>query len=294
MLQCHVLCFISRCQSAVSSVGSKAVSSDEKDLIGTQRERRAAPQPPGRSQREQDAAARHVAQMNKQSKGKEVKTVSVLPQRSVQKISPLNRSVTDSKNAQSSTQSSTTAKGTSNGAKQGKRPAPSRPRSVEEGLPPPDPKTASRGPEAKQVPVVYGLNPFEDDEDEPTARDDTTCGNTGSVQWPPAASQAADEDAAAQTKIKSSKTARAPQLPAKKDAPSSTLINQNTEGDDATDDTGVTAPDDKSVSRDPEPEAGRPVHTQETPLQESQPATGQSAGGEAGGKKEEPPVASRR
>lgn len=297
------LCLISRCQSAVSSVGSKTVSTDEKDLISAQRERRPAPQPPGsnqaqsQSQKEQDGSARHLAQINKHTKDKEVKTVSVLPQRSVQMISPLNRSPTDTKNTQSLMQSSTT-KGMSNVAQPSKRPAPSRPRSVEEE-PSLDPKTASheRGSQAKQVPIVYGLNPFEDDEDENelTAQDDTTSGNTGSIQCPPATSQAADKDVASKTKIKSSKMARAPQLPAEKAATSSTSINRNTEGDRGTDDTGVTVPDNRVTNAcDPESEAIRPVHVQETPLQESQPVTVQSAGEEAGGKKQGPPTTSRR
>ncbi|XP_070706362.1 trichohyalin-like isoform X2 [Pempheris klunzingeri] len=286
-----------RCQPAASTVGSETVSTKENELISTQRDRRAAPQPPGRnqaqrqSQREQDVSTRHQAQMNKHSKDKEVKTVSVLPQRSVKMISPLNKSPADAKNTQSLMQSGTT-KGTSNVAKHSKRPAPARPRSVEEE-PSSDPKTASQ---AKQVPVVYGLNPFEDDEDEnePTARDDPASGNTRSVQWPPARSQAADKGIALQTKSKSSKTARAPLLPAKKAATSSTLISQNT-GDRVTDNKGVTAPvDGVTRTRDPEPEARRPVHIGETRPQESQPATVQSPGEEAGGKKEGPPRTSRR
>ncbi|XP_070780777.1 rab11 family-interacting protein 1-like [Enoplosus armatus] len=300
-----------RCQSAVSSVGSKTVFPDEKDLISSQREKRPAPQPPGRIQAErqsrieQDGSTPHLAQINKQSKDKEVKTVSVLPQRSVQMIAPLSRSPTDAKNTQSLTQTSAT-KGTSNAAKPSKRPAPSRPRSVEEG-PSSEPKTAPSsdgnishkcGSKAKQEPIVYGLNPFEDDEDENelTAQDDTTAfDKTGSIQWLPAVSRAADKEAAPQTKIKSSKVARAPPLPAKKAATSSTLIIQNTEGDHVTDDTGVTEPD-NSVTHagDPEPEAISRVHVQETPAQESQPATVQTAGEEAGGKKEGPPTTSRR
>ena len=78
-----------RVQSAASSVGSKPISSDEKDAINTQRERRPAPQPPGRSpaesQREQDGATQQLAQINKKSKDKDIKT-GVLPQRSVQTI----------------------------------------------------------------------------------------------------------------------------------------------------------------------------------------------------------------
>lgn len=293
------LCLLSRSQSAASSLGSKTI--DEKDPISSQRERRPAPQPPGRnqaeSQREQDGSTRHVAQINKQSKDKDAKTISVLPQRSVQMIAPLSRSPTDAKNTQSLTQSST-AKGTANAAKHSKRPAPSRPRSVEEG-PSSEPKTASSydgnmshecGSNAKQEPVVYGLNPFDEDEDELTAQDDTASGNTGSTQWPPAVPQAADKDAASQTKIKSSKMARAPPLPAKNAATSSTLINQNTEGGHVTDDTDVP---DNGVTHacDPESEVLSPV---QSPIQEPQPAAVQSAGEEAGGKKEGPPTTSRR
>ncbi|XP_031133807.1 trichohyalin isoform X2 [Sander lucioperca] len=266
-----------RVQSAASLVGSKPFSTDEKNLISTQRERRLAPQPPGRNpaerqaQGEQHGSTPHLAQINK-SKAKDIKTV--LPQRSVQMIAPLSRSPTDTKNTQSMMQSSST-KETSNGAKHSKRPAPSRPRSVEEG--PSSEHNAALssdgnishecGSEAKQFPIVYGLNPFEDDEDENVAQDDaTTSGNTGSVQWPPVVSQAADKDAASQVKIKSPK-ARAPPLP-------------------------VTIPDNSAC--DPESEAISPVHVQEAPLQESQPAAVQSAGEEASGKKEGPPITSRR
>ncbi|XP_028457075.1 trichohyalin isoform X2 [Perca flavescens] len=265
-----------RVQSAASLVGSKPVSTDEKNPISTQRERRLAPQPPGRNQVERQAQGEqhgsmpHLAQINKKSK--DIKTV--LPQRSVQMIAPLSRSPTDTKNTQSITQSSST-KETSNGAKHSKRPAPSRPRSVEEG-PSSDNNTARSsdgdishecGSGAKQFPIVYGLNPFEDDEDENVAQDDaTTSGNTDSVQWPPVVSQAADKDAASQVKIKSSK-ARAPALP-------------------------VTIPDNSAC--DPESEAISPVHVQEAPLHESQPAAVQSAGEEAGGKKEGPPITLRR
>lgn len=270
------LCLIPRSQPAASSLGSRTSSSDEKDLVSTQREKRPAPQPPGRtqaqSQRESDGSAQHLA--NKQ--GADVKTVSVLPQRSVQMIAPLSRSPTDA-NTQSLTQSST-AKGTINEAKHSKRPAPSRPRSVEEGSSP-GPKTPSsdgkipnkRSSEAKQEPIVYGLNPFEDDEDENelAVQDDTTTTtttNAGSTQGPPAVSPAADEDADAQAKIKSSKKARAPPLPA-------VSADQNTVGGHGT---GVNAPD-NGVTHPCEPK-----HVPETPVQS------------AGGKKEGPPPASRR
>ncbi|KAM6901702.1 uncharacterized protein PEZ65_019772 isoform 2-T2 [Lycodopsis pacificus] len=292
-----------RVQSAAPSVGSKPVSCDEKDPVNAQRERRPAPQPPGRnpaesrSQREQDGATQHLAQINKRSKDKDIKTVSVLPQRSVQMIAPLSRSPTETMNTQSLTQSCA-AKETSNVAKHGKGTAPPRPRSVEEG--PSSDQTAAPssdgniphecGSEAKQASSVYGLNPFEDDEN--AAQDDsTTSGNTGSVQ-PPVGSQAADKHAASQTKIKSSK-ARAPQLPAKTAAMSSTSINQNTEGGRVTGGTGVTVTG-VTHTCDPASEAVGPVRVQEAPLRESQPAPVQSAGEDAGGKKVGPPKTSRR
>lgn len=254
-LKCHVvLCLICRSQSAVPLLEGKA-SADEKDLISTQREKRLAPQPPGKtqaerqSQREQDGNTRHLAQINKQSKDKDVKTVSVHPQRSVQMIAPLSRSPTDAKNTKSLTESSTT-KGTTNVAKNSKRPAPSKPRSVEEG-PSSKPKTAlssggkmsnERGSKTKQEPVVYGLNPFEDDEDDHDA----------------------DKDATSQAKIKSSKMAPAPPLPANK-ASSGTVP-----------DNSITQPCDLE-------------HAQKTRA-----ATAQSSVEKAGGKKDGPPVTSRR
>lgn len=245
-----------RCQSAVPSLGSKTVPTDEKELVSAQREKRPAPQPPGRnqaekpSQREQDASVRHPGQINTQNKDKDLKTVSVPPQRSVQGIVPVGRSPTDSKNGESLTQSST-AKGTT--GKHSKRPAPPRPRSVEE-----EPKTTSTA-ETKQT--VYGLNPFEDDEDE---------NDVG---------PAADKDAASQTKTKSSKVARAPPPPQN----SITLITQNTEGGGVADDTVPDGAENKAC--DPQPEAVNPALVQETPVQNTV---------EACVKKEGPPVAARR
>ncbi|KAG7223984.1 hypothetical protein INR49_015241 [Caranx melampygus] len=212
------------CESAVSSARSKKVPTDEKDLISAQREKRPAPQPPGRnqaeSQREQDLAAWHL---NKQSNDKDIKTASVLPQRSAQ----TSKSLADAKSTQGVLQSSST-NGTASIAKHGKRQAPSRPRSVEEE-PSSEPKLHNMsqrgGSEAKQAPVVYGLNPFEDDEDELTVYEDTKPSG-GSIQWPPTS----DKDAASQAKLKSAKMARAPPPPAKTDATSSTLIHQNTDG----------------------------------------------------------------
>uniref|UniRef100_A0A3P8SQR3 RAB11 family interacting protein 1 (class I) a n=1 Tax=Amphiprion percula TaxID=161767 RepID=A0A3P8SQR3_AMPPE len=252
-----------RCQSAVSSLGSKIVSADEKELVSAQREKRPAPQPPGRnqaekpSQRERDASTRHLGQINTQNKDKEAKTVSVPPQRSVQMIAPVGRSPADSKNEESSTQSST-ANGTTVTGKHSKRPAPPRPRSVEE-----EPKTTSTA-ETKQT--VYGLNPFEDDEDECDA---------GPVCWPPAA----DKDAASQTKTKSSKVARAPPPPQN----NATLITQNTEGGCFADDTVPDGAANKAC--EPQPEAVNPALVQESPVQNTV---------EACVKKEGPPVAARR
>lgn len=280
MPKCYIVCLISRCHSAMSSVRSKTGSVDEKDLISTQREKRAAPQPPVRSQagkqphREQDVPARHLAQINKQSKDKDVKTVSVPPQRSVQMIAPLCRSPTDSKNSQSLMQSNN-ANGTTNEAKHSKRPAPSVPPPVGEKQSS-EPKTSSNlgGAETKQVKVVCGLNPFEDDEDESelTAQDDTAVSsNTGSIHWPAAVSQSADKDAASQPKIKSSKTAHAPPPPAKNDISSNTLTNPGTERSHATGDRSAAAPDNDALQAcDPYYESTSPGHVPVSPLQESQ------------------------
>lgn len=270
----------------MSSVGSKIVSVDEKDLISTQREKRPAPQPPGRSQAEkqahgeQDVSARHLAQINKQSKDKDVKTVSVPPQRSVQAIAPLSRSPTDSKSSQILMQSHN-ANGAADAAKHSKRPAPCVPHPGEEKQSS-EPKTSSNlvGAETKQAKVVYGLNPFEDDEDESelTARDDATVpSNAAPVRWPPAASQTDDKEAASQPKTKSLKTAPAPPPPAKDDITSSTLVNPTAEGGRS-----AAAHDSDATS---------PVRVEESLLQESLKV--QSIV-EAGVKKEGAPTPSRR
>lgn len=192
----------------MSSARTKKVPADEKDLISSQREKRLAPQPPGRnraeSQKEQDEAARHL---NKQSNDKGVKTASVLPQRPSQ----TSASLADVKSNQSSTN------GTAGAAKHGKRQAPSRPRSVEE--------EPSSEPILHNVSQRGGLNPFEDDEDEATP-DEEAKPTGGSIQWPPAS----DKDATSHARLKSAKAARAPPPPAKKDATSSTLILHNTDG----------------------------------------------------------------
>lgn len=284
---------ISRCQFPEPSERSLAISTDEKAIIRNQREKRQAPLPPGKiqakrqSNNEPDASTQHLAQLNKSGKEKDVKTASVFPQRSLQVNAPLSLILS------SATKGTTT---TAAAAKHTKRPAPTRPHSVEE-KPFPESKT-SLGcvSEAKQVPVVYGLNPFDDDEDEDenelTAQDDKTAsGTTGSVVWPPAVSQAHNKDDISQTKIKSSKIARAPLPPAKAAATSSTLNKQNTHETCVTDDAHVTVPDKNATQTcDPEPE---PIHSrrvEESPLQESHPVTVQ----QTGEKKEGPHVTSRR
>ncbi|XP_034402414.1 calponin homology domain-containing protein DDB_G0272472-like isoform X2 [Cyclopterus lumpus] len=292
-----------RVQSAASSVGSKPVSSDEKDPINTQRERRPAPQPPGRNQAErlQDGATQQPPQSNKKGKDKGIKTVSVFPQRSVQMIAPLGRSPTEKKNNQSLAQSCAT-KEASNVLKQGKRTAPARPRSVEEE-PSSEHKTALSsddnishecGSEAKRVSIVYGLNPFEDGDVENASQEDSTAsGNTGSVKWPPVVSQAADKDAASQAKTKSSK-AHAPQLPTTMAAAPSTSIHQHTERGHVTDGAGVTVNSGTPLACDSASEAVSPVRVPEAPLQESQPVPVQSAREDAGGTKVGPLTTSRR
>lgn len=217
-------CLISRGQPAASLLGSSLTSSDEKDLVSTQREKRPAPQPPGRNQ-ESHGPVQHLAPITKQST--DIKTVSVLPQRSVQMITPLNRSPTDTKTNQGLKQGSTT-KGVISEAKHSKRPAPEPSAGHKTGSSPHIKIPKKRSSEVKQEPIVYGLNPFEDDEDDVCSQDEMTT-NVGSVPWPPAASQ----DAAAQAKIKSSKKARAPPLPA-------TTVTQNTEGSQ---ETGGNAPE---------------------------------------------------
>lgn len=213
------------------SVGSKTVSTDEKDLIGSQREKRPAPQPPGRnqtktvSQKEQDLSMQQT-HINKQNK--DAKTVGVHPRRSVQMIAPQSRSPAD------------TTKATA--AKHGKHPAPSRPHPQQTSS---EPKTC-----ASSDRDDYSYNPFEDDEDE-LPDDASESYTTGPIQWPPAAS--ASEDSASQTKIKSSKTAHAPLPPAvKNDASMSTYI---AEAGSVSDDVNV---------------ADKPVHFQESALKDSQ------------------------
>ncbi|XP_071392238.1 rab11 family-interacting protein 1 isoform X1 [Centroberyx affinis] len=205
-----------RFHSAVPLVGSKedlrlkeTVYTDEKDPISAQRDKRPAPQPPGKCgaerqiQREQNVSKLHLAQMNKQSRDKDVKASNVFPQRLVQMIAPLSRSSLTTKNApvpesQSSTNcsnqpesiSSTTA--TSRAAKHCKGPAPSRPHSSHAGGNTPtqagkdgpfcEPTRASssdtnqKDRNSPHAPVAFGSNPFEDDEaeDQITAQDEIT------------------------------------------------------------------------------------------------------------------------
>ncbi|KAF3702074.1 Rab11 family-interacting protein 1 [Channa argus] len=258
-----------RCQATVSQVEIETISNDERNMICAQREKRPAPQPPGRNQddshRETDVSTRHVVQMNKQSDDRDIKTASVLPQRSVQMIAPVSRSPTDTKSTQSLIQSSTT-KGTSSLPTQGKRPAPPRPGSMEEE-PSSEAKTAmssvgdTSGGGSEVKAVVYGLNPFEDEEDENEAQISTS-GNTGSTSWSPDVSLTAS-----QTKIKSLKVARAPPPP----ADVSIIENRAT---------NLCASKSEAI-----------ISVQERPLQESQV---HSTMEEAGGKQDMHPSVSRR
>lgn len=218
------------------SPGSGAASSDQKDPGGSQREKRPAPQPPGRNEAQ--------SQRETEKQNADVKTVSVSPQRSVQMIAPLSRS--DVKSTQSATQSGN-SKWPVNEVKHSKGPAPSRPPAVEGG-PSPGAKTApssgdkipNRG---KQEPTVGSLNPFDDeeDEDELEVQGETTT-NAGSTQSSPA-----------DAKVKSAKKARAPPLPVQS-------INQNAAGSQ---ETVETAPD-SAVRQPPDPRHA---------IQESQHAT---------------------
>uniref|UniRef100_A0A1A8C5C7 RAB11 family interacting protein 1 (Class I) b n=1 Tax=Nothobranchius kadleci TaxID=1051664 RepID=A0A1A8C5C7_NOTKA len=193
-----------RCQPEVSSARSGAVSADETDLIKTQWEKRLAPQPPGRNpsetQRQNEDDTRHLSGVNKQSKEKDIKTVSVPPQRSMQMITLLNRSPEDVENVPSEPQNNH-AKAT----KHGKRPAPFRP---PPGGDEPPSKPRRDVSQTKRVGTPQSLNPFEDDE----LTDDAM------THGPPAGSQTANKDDASQAKIKSSKVARAPAPPALSEA----------------------------------------------------------------------------
>ncbi|KAL6096950.1 rab11fip1 [Pungitius sinensis] len=227
-----------RLQFTASSVGSEPVSSDDKDPINTQRERRAAPQPPGRNQAERLSRWESAESEEMNKKSKDLRTVSVLPQRSLQTAAPRSKSHAEKKEKSPQGRA---AKETSDAAKPNKRAAPPIPR----------PAAGEAPSEQKTHAAVSGLNPFEEDEDD--APDDSTPrGDAGSVGWPPVTLLAADSD---QTKVKSSK-ARAPPLPATSSAP----IGPDAGGGRAA---GVTG-----GAVGPAPGAGSTVRAEEAPLQE--------------------------
>lgn len=168
-----------------------------------------------------------------------------------------------------------------------KRPAPTRPLSVEE---PPSNKTSLRGvSETKPVKTVHSLNPFDDDENELAGQDEGTKPGTGPFHWPPADPQTADKDDASQAKVKSLKVARAPAPPPPNDSSSSPLINPN-DGGPLTGGPDLTTP---NQACDPEPEGNMVIQVQESPNKDTQPAKGQKMM-VAGVKEEGPPVNSRR
>uniref|UniRef100_A0A3B3X8F3 C2 domain-containing protein n=1 Tax=Poecilia mexicana TaxID=48701 RepID=A0A3B3X8F3_9TELE len=260
-----------------SSAESGAASTSEKDPTNIQREKRAAPKPPGRNQqerqkqKEEETATQHLPQINKQSKDKDVKTVSVAPQRSVQMIAPLNRSSKDLRNTQSTTEHDSAKEAT---GKHNKRPAPSIPCAAEDEL--------HRAAGEIKDGAVCGLNPFEDEEEEENEltvrKDATTFVKTDPVVWP----QAADKDSA---KVKSSKVARAPLPPDPNDTPSSSTISRNHDETDVLDDSGATAPNKACNTQ----EVKSHVQVQESPNKESKKVVTT-----AGAREEGPPVISRR
>uniref|UniRef100_A0A668AU17 C2 domain-containing protein n=1 Tax=Myripristis murdjan TaxID=586833 RepID=A0A668AU17_9TELE len=276
-----------RCHSTASLVGSKedlslkvSIPTNGNNRIRTQWDRQPAPQPPGSNrterqiQKKQNVSTPVLAQMNKQTRDKDVKTSSV---------SPLHRSASTTQNTQvMESQSSTqlrnqqegvlSTSGASRVTKNNKGPAPSRLQSSHVGGntlkqagefgPFCEPKEAwcsdtnqkdsniTCDSVVKQVPVVYGSNPFEDDKSETevsATNEVTTSGNTnstdshsgkssacvhaGSLNLVPAAQQTPDEAGMSQTKSKSSKMARAPLPPTQKAAPSSILVTQNMDFD---------------------------------------------------------------
>ncbi|KAF7665359.1 hypothetical protein LDENG_00145030 [Lucifuga dentata] len=331
-----------RYHAAVPSMESKDVSlkrtvyTDEKERSGTQREKRLAPLPPGmnqserRSQKEQNVSILHVSQ----SKDKDVRTASVSPQCLVQMIPPQTRSPSAKNAERSATQSvmccnqpehilSTSE--TSKAPKHNKHPAPTRPRSsngggnaltqsaeASDGNNKYTSISLGSGSAAQQIPVAFGLNPFdEDDEIENQVTDQeeiTIAGDTkstesfasnkaGSLNLAAAVPQIPDKDAVSQTKIKSSKMVHAPLPPAKKTPTSSVLMNQNSDEDCATD---VTLPDNSVTQRsDTQSEAINSELLQKTLPQvillpsKGQPVTAATVE-EAGGKRDEPPLSSRR
>ncbi|XP_014912366.1 rab11 family-interacting protein 1 [Poecilia latipinna] len=263
-----------RCQS---SAESGAASTSEKDPTNIQREKRAAPKPPGRNQQErqkqkEEETATHLPQINKQNKDKDVKTVSVAPQRSVQMIAPPNRSSKDLRNTQSMTEHDSAKEAT---GKHNKRPAPSIPCAAEDEL--------HRAAAEIKDGAVCGLNPFEDDEEEENEltvrKDATTFVKTDPVVWP----QAADKDSA---KVKSSKVARAPLPPDPNDTPSSSTVSRNHDETDVLDDSGATAP---NKACNTQQEVKSHVQVQESPNKESKKVVTT-----AGAREEGPPVISRR
>ncbi|XP_015240580.1 PREDICTED: rab11 family-interacting protein 1 [Cyprinodon variegatus] len=269
-----------RCQSGVPSVNISDVTTNERDLINTQRGKRTAPKPPGRNQpqrqrrEEEDMSSTHLSQMNKQSKDKNVKTVSVAPQRSVQIIAPLNRPSKDLNNLSQTEKDFTKEETTKNG----KRPAPSIPCTAKD--------EPHRGVlEIKKDRAVYGLNPFEDDDDdtELTAFDETTnSGKTDPVCWPPVKQETDKDDA----KIKSSKMARAPLPPPLNETPSNSIICQNRDEDGGSDAIRAIVP---NKTCNPQKEATSHVQVKESPNRESK-----QIGTVAAIKEEGPPAASRR
>ncbi|MEQ2306285.1 hypothetical protein AMECASPLE_006476 [Ameca splendens] len=265
--------------SAVSSEERGAVFTNDRDPINAQRDKRVAPKPPGRNQpevqKEEETSVQHLLQINKQSKDKNVKTVSVAPQRSLT-IAPLNRSSKDLKNNKSAMENDSTKDATT---KHNKRPAPAIPCTAEDEL-------HRDVLEIKEDRASYSLNPFEDDdenENDLTVHNDATNSDkTDPVSWPAVKSQTADKDA---TKIKSSKMARAPLPPAQNDTPSSFMISQNHEESKVSDDIRVAAP---NKACNPQ-EVKSQVQFQENPNKESKQVV-TVAGVKEGG----PPAGSRR
>ncbi|XP_051907408.1 rab11 family-interacting protein 1-like isoform X29 [Hippocampus zosterae] len=197
------------------------------------REKRPAPRPPTDGRHDPSA---HPSTLPEKVQEKEVKTASVPPRRSVQTTPPRSTSPSDE------------PKG--GAIKRAKGPAPSIPAA-----------------ESKTVPVVRHLNPFDDDDDDEAnaAQNDASCGHRGSAS--PLVSQTPDSDAASQSKVKSSKAARAPPPPA--------------------DTAAASVPADTKIQA---PKAGQASRTRESPPKEPK-QRGQQGGGL---KKEAPPAPSRR
>ena len=214
----------------MSSQTSRTSSSSEKDFTGAQREKRLAPQPPGKKS-------------HSTKPSEDVRAVGVHPDRS-----PLG----DAEIFQSSSQSNT-AKETISEGKHSKRQAPARPGSVDDRLAAGH-KMAAETPsqgfsEEKREPRVHSINPFEEDENEEelTVKSDTAA-NAGLIQWP----RAADKDVAPAAKIKPRK-ARAPLSPAQTAAASA-----------GGDDWGpIMSEDSGRGSSDPKPQPGTLQNTPE-------------------------------